>query len=319
VAVSCQTGLGLEALAAQLSRHQVSVVAGPSGAGKSSLINALRFQGRHKPGAAGIAWQSAHEAQQQQQQQQQQQGAPGSGVSSSSGSGSGGEHAAAAAAAAAAGAAAASASSSSSGARADAAGDAVFLPVGDVSRLGRGRHTTRSVRLIPLPCGGLMADTPGFNQPTLDRISSAQLAGLFPEFVAAQQRAGGCRCARARVCVGGGGRNGMLGTCDISVSARACVRPFRKTQCTHTRTHTHTHTHAHTRTRTHTHTHTHAHTHTHQPTNRAGHAVACRFGDCMHLAEPGCAVTAAELQRHEHYVKFLAEIKVGCGVCRMCV
>lgn len=31
----------------------------------------------------------------------------------------------------------------------------------------------------------------------------------------------------------------------------------------------------------------------------------------MHLAEPGCAVNGAELERHEHYVKFLAEIKVG--------
>lgn len=38
--------------------------------------------------------------------------------------------------------------------------------------------------------------------------------------------------------------------------------------------------------------------------------VACRFADCMHLAEPGCAVTAAELERHEHYIKFLAEVKV---------
>jgi putative ribosome biogenesis GTPase RsgA len=36
----------------------------------------------------------------------------------------------------------------------------------------------------------------------------------------------------------------------------------------------------------------------------------CRFADCMHLAEPGCAVTEAELERHEHYVKFLAEVKV---------
>jgi putative ribosome biogenesis GTPase RsgA len=30
----------------------------------------------------------------------------------------------------------------------------------------------------------------------------------------------------------------------------------------------------------------------------------------MHLAEPGCAVTAADPERYEHYVKFLAEIKV---------
>jgi ribosome biogenesis GTPase len=62
-----------------------------------------------------------------------------------------------------------------------------------VSRIGRGRHTTRTVTLIELPFGGLMADTPGFNQPTLDRVSSLELARLFPEFVAAQEAAGGCR------------------------------------------------------------------------------------------------------------------------------
>jgi hypothetical protein len=39
-------------------------------------------------------------------------------------------------------------------------------------------------------------------------------------------------------------------------------------------------------------------------------AAVRRFADCMHLAEPGCSVTAAELERHEHYIKFLAEVKV---------
>lgn len=33
----------------------------------------------------------------------------------------------------------------------------------------------------------------------------------------------------------------------------------------------------------------------------------------MHLAEPGCAVTAHDFERYEHYVKFLAEIKVSLG------
>lgn len=49
-------------------------------------------------------------------------------------------------------------------------------------------------------------------------------------------------------------------------------------------------------------------------------AIACprRFADCMHLAEPGCAVTAADLERHEHYIKFLAEIKVRTWPC-VCV
>jgi putative ribosome biogenesis GTPase RsgA len=50
------------------------------------------------------------------------------------------------------------------------------------------------VTLIELPFGGLMADTPGFNQPTLDRVASTDLAKLFPEFNAAVEAQGGCRC-----------------------------------------------------------------------------------------------------------------------------
>lgn len=55
------------------------------------------------------------------------------------------------------------------------------LRVAKVSgKLGRGRHTTRHVELFELPDGGLLADTPGFNQPQLDS-SPEQLPGLFPE------------------------------------------------------------------------------------------------------------------------------------------
>lgn len=55
------------------------------------------------------------------------------------------------------------------------------LRVGEVSgKLGRGRHTTRHVELFELPGGGLLADTPGFNQPTLDCTPEA-LAQDFPE------------------------------------------------------------------------------------------------------------------------------------------
>lgn len=39
-------------------------------------------------------------------------------------------------------------------------------------------------------------------------------------------------------------------------------------------------------------------------------ATAARFADCLHVAEPGCAVSSAGLERYEHYIKFLAEIKV---------
>ncbi|GAB4370670.1 MAG: small ribosomal subunit biogenesis GTPase RsgA [Elainellaceae cyanobacterium] len=55
------------------------------------------------------------------------------------------------------------------------------LRVGSVSgKLGRGRHTTRHVELFQLPTGGLLADTPGFNQPDL-YSTPVELATYFPE------------------------------------------------------------------------------------------------------------------------------------------
>lgn len=55
------------------------------------------------------------------------------------------------------------------------------LRVGEVTgKLGRGRHTTRHVELFELPGGGLLADTPGFNQPDLDD-EPVDLALYFPE------------------------------------------------------------------------------------------------------------------------------------------
>ena len=66
------------------------------------------------------------------------------------------------------------------------------LRVGEISgKLARGRHTTRHVELFELPTGGLLADTPGFNQPDLDSPPE-ELAIYFPE---ARQRlaVGSCR------------------------------------------------------------------------------------------------------------------------------
>lgn len=55
------------------------------------------------------------------------------------------------------------------------------LRVGAVSgKLGKGRHTTRHVELFELPGGGLLADTPGFNQPQLE-CAPEELASYFPE------------------------------------------------------------------------------------------------------------------------------------------
>jgi ribosome biogenesis GTPase len=55
------------------------------------------------------------------------------------------------------------------------------LRVGEVSgKLGKGRHTTRHVELFRLPDSGLLADTPGFNQPDLI-CHPTEVAQLFPE------------------------------------------------------------------------------------------------------------------------------------------
>ncbi len=57
----------------------------------------------------------------------------------------------------------------------------VALRTGAVSgKLARGRHTTRHVELFELPGGGLLADTPGFNQPELMALPQ-DLAQYFPE------------------------------------------------------------------------------------------------------------------------------------------
>ncbi|KAI3516007.1 hypothetical protein L1887_14914 [Cichorium endivia] len=54
--------------------------------------------------------------------------------------------------------------------------------VGEVSaRSGRGKHTTRHVSLLPLSGGGYVADTPGFNQPSLLKVTKQSLALCFPE------------------------------------------------------------------------------------------------------------------------------------------
>ena len=65
----------------------------------------------------------------------------------------------------------------------------INLRVGEISgRLLRGRHTTRHVELFELPGGGLLADSPGFNQPDMDCLPS-NLAQYFPEARARLQQA----------------------------------------------------------------------------------------------------------------------------------
>ncbi|QEY32566.1 ribosome small subunit-dependent GTPase A [Synechococcus sp. RSCCF101] len=58
-------------------------------------------------------------------------------------------------------------------------------------RLERGRHTTRHVELLAVGDGALVADTPGFNRPSLPE-APGELAALFPE-IRARLSAGRCR------------------------------------------------------------------------------------------------------------------------------
>lgn len=67
----------------------------------------------------------------------------------------------------------------------------VNAAVGEVSRkTRRGRHTTRFVQLVPLPSGGLIADSPGFSYLRLGGIRADELRMLFPGF---EQLARACR------------------------------------------------------------------------------------------------------------------------------
>lgn len=57
------------------------------------------------------------------------------------------------------------------------------LQTGAIShKLRRGKHTTRHVELIPIPGGGLVADTPGFSSLNLPPLGREELGGFYPEF-----------------------------------------------------------------------------------------------------------------------------------------
>jgi ribosome biogenesis GTPase / thiamine phosphate phosphatase len=57
------------------------------------------------------------------------------------------------------------------------------LRVGEVSEaVNKGQHTTVTAQLIPLECGGYVADTPGLRELGLWRMDPADLAWCFPEF-----------------------------------------------------------------------------------------------------------------------------------------
>ena len=57
------------------------------------------------------------------------------------------------------------------------------LKVGEISEsVNKGRHTTVGARLLPLPGGGFVADTPGLREVGLWGIDPAEVDDCFPEF-----------------------------------------------------------------------------------------------------------------------------------------
>lgn len=65
------------------------------------------------------------------------------------------------------------------------------LRTGGLSRKSRrGRHTTVAARLIELPCGGWVADTPGLGDIGIWGLEPERLETCFPDFV---PYLGGCR------------------------------------------------------------------------------------------------------------------------------
>ncbi|HZJ58556.1 MAG TPA: ribosome small subunit-dependent GTPase A [Clostridia bacterium] len=58
------------------------------------------------------------------------------------------------------------------------------LEIGDLSdRISRGRHTTRHTKLLTLPSGAMIVDTPGFSTMNMDELEPEELAYLYPDFL----------------------------------------------------------------------------------------------------------------------------------------
>jgi len=68
------------------------------------------------------------------------------------------------------------------------------LETGDVSKIERGRHTTRHVELFAAENGGYVIDTPGFSLLEIANVKADELKDYFPEFKEYNDkcRFGGC-------------------------------------------------------------------------------------------------------------------------------
>jgi len=58
------------------------------------------------------------------------------------------------------------------------------LETGQLSeKIRRGRHTTRHTKLLILPSGGMIVDTPGFSTMNMNEVMPEDLSYLYPDFV----------------------------------------------------------------------------------------------------------------------------------------
>ncbi len=64
------------------------------------------------------------------------------------------------------------------------------METGEVSKIERGRHTTRHAELMELDNGALVIDTPGFGSFDVDTVEPEELKNYFPEFMPFE---GSCR------------------------------------------------------------------------------------------------------------------------------
>lgn len=172
VSVSVVNELGLDELERTL-QGRVTVVAGPSGAGKSSIINALRLR------AVGVSGTLENMDAQPSGQGQGQQNKYADNEDDACGNGSTTTTPIATTAPPAP-------------APAPAHSGVELQAVGSISeRIGRGKHTTRNVMLVEMGSGGLLVDTPGFNQPSVV-LPPTELGQYFPEIRKALEKG---RCA----------------------------------------------------------------------------------------------------------------------------
>ncbi len=96
----------------------------------------------------------------------------------------------------------------------NALGQGFALETGSVSRIERGRHTTRHVELLPLGENSWLADTPGFSLLEIDLLDPDTLKTYYPEFAPYEEncRFAGCNHIGEKGCaVYQAAQNGLIG------------------------------------------------------------------------------------------------------------